>query len=317
MDQEVAKTLGELELKLQELERELTSIGRRDAQPKPGQAPGKLIDEAVEGDGHGRTDDGGESAGWTNADTGTDAGMSTGAGTDTGMSNGIDTDTGMSTGADTGIGMSTGAGIGTSTDTVTDRWVDAEGDEDERAVDNAFGGPAVFGGEEVPAQGNTIERGSAFPVSETAYGEIATGSASSPSSFPSGVFSPTATGGSQPGPPLPPPMTPQQPQHPQAPQYQQHQQYTQHPQQGQPPASASWPPPGPAPQPPSPAPPGPPPSTTPPGPPSAPPSPTPQPPPPPQPIDRAELVRFKEKMQRTMEDLIDEYGRLLLPKPPA
>ncbi len=28
MDQEVAKTLGELELKLQELERELTSIGQ-------------------------------------------------------------------------------------------------------------------------------------------------------------------------------------------------------------------------------------------------------------------------------------------------
>ncbi len=33
MDQEVAKTLGELEIKLQEVERELTSIGRRDAQP--------------------------------------------------------------------------------------------------------------------------------------------------------------------------------------------------------------------------------------------------------------------------------------------
>jgi hypothetical protein len=33
MDQEVAKTLGELEIKLQELERELTSIGKRDVQP--------------------------------------------------------------------------------------------------------------------------------------------------------------------------------------------------------------------------------------------------------------------------------------------
>ncbi len=47
MDQEVAKTLGELELKLQELERELTSIGRRDGQAQP-KAPGTLIDEAVE-----------------------------------------------------------------------------------------------------------------------------------------------------------------------------------------------------------------------------------------------------------------------------
>ncbi len=36
-----------------------------------------------------------------------------------------------------------------------------------------------------------------------------------------------------------------------------------------------------------------------------------------QPIDSAELVRFKEKLQRTMEELIDEYGKLLLPKPPA
>ena len=57
MDQEVAKTLGELELKLQELERELTSIGRRDTPSKTGQAPSelqtssKLIDEAVDG-GH-------------------------------------------------------------------------------------------------------------------------------------------------------------------------------------------------------------------------------------------------------------------------
>jgi hypothetical protein len=47
VDQEVAKTLGELELKLQELERELTSIGHRDGQATP-KAPGTLIDEAVE-----------------------------------------------------------------------------------------------------------------------------------------------------------------------------------------------------------------------------------------------------------------------------
>ncbi len=196
MDQEVAKTLGELEIKLQELERELTSIGKRDAQPSKLQAPGKLVDEAIEADSGGAVDD-----------------------------------------------------------------------EQERAVDNAFGGPAVFGGEEVPAQGNTIQRDSAFPVSETAYGEIATGSPQPPAaSFPSGVFSPATAGTPPPppGPPLPPPGPPLPP-------------------PGQPPV-----PPTAAPQ-----------------------------PPPPQPIDRAELVRFKEKLQRTMEALVDEYGKLLLPKPPA
>jgi hypothetical protein len=48
VDQEVAKTLGELELKLQELERELTSIGGRDTPAKPLDIPGQLIDEAME-----------------------------------------------------------------------------------------------------------------------------------------------------------------------------------------------------------------------------------------------------------------------------
>ncbi|HEX3392470.1 MAG TPA: hypothetical protein VHS55_07890 [Solirubrobacteraceae bacterium] len=68
MDREVARTLGELELKLRELERELTSIGRRATEPPP-RAPlppqhpaappqhtsppappaaGRLVDEALE-----------------------------------------------------------------------------------------------------------------------------------------------------------------------------------------------------------------------------------------------------------------------------
>jgi hypothetical protein len=51
VDQEVAKTLGELELKLQELERELTTIGGHNKPAKPLRAPGKLVDEAVERDG--------------------------------------------------------------------------------------------------------------------------------------------------------------------------------------------------------------------------------------------------------------------------
>jgi hypothetical protein len=62
VDQEVAKTLGDLELKLAQLERELTSAGRREApaegaSEQPEQAEqadvtiaraGKLIDEAIE-----------------------------------------------------------------------------------------------------------------------------------------------------------------------------------------------------------------------------------------------------------------------------
>jgi hypothetical protein len=219
MDQEVAKTLGELEIKLQELERELTSIGKRDAQPSRLQAPGKLIDEAVEGDGDPAAN------AWQDTATETARAQQDYAG-----------------------------GTGAVLD-----------DEQARAVDNAFGGPAVFGGEELPAQ-PTIETRSTFPVSETAYGQIANDSPQPPTaSFPSGVFSPATTeipGTPTAGPPIPPPGPP------------------------------------------------------PPGPPPTPPTPTPQ-PPPPQPIDRAELVRFKEKLQRTMEELVDEYSKLLLPKPPA
>ena len=37
----------------------------------------------------------------------------------------------------------------------------------------------------------------------------------------------------------------------------------------------------------------------------------------PEPIDRVELVRFKHKLERTMADLLDEYSKLLSPKPPA
>jgi len=246
MDQEVAKTLGELEIKLQELERELTSIGKRDAQPSKLQAPGKLVDEAVE-------DEAGSAATARQyAGEGTAAESNPG----TAIANAW-----QQTAAET---ANTGHHSG-----VTGGGLD---DEQARAVDNAFGGPAVFGGEELPAQPTT---GSAFPVSETAYGEIPTDSSQPASaSFPSGVFSPTTTQT---------PVTAQTP--------------------GTPPAGPPTPPSGPPIPPPGPPPPGPPP---------VPPTPTPQ-PPPPQPIDRVELVRFKEKLQRTMEELVDEYGKLLLP----
>jgi hypothetical protein len=257
MDQEVAKTLGELEIKLQELERELTSIGRRDTQPGKSWTPSKLVDEAIEGTGPG-TADAGRHAGPGTTHTGQHASPGT---THTGQHAGPGgTNTAQHAGSEV-------AGAGRHDTGELSAGLE---DERERAVDSAFGGPAVFGGEEVPAQSNTIERDSAFPVSETAYGEIATGSPQPPAaSFPLGVFSQApGTPTPQPGPPIPPPGPPI-------------------PSPGQPPV-----------------------------PPSVPPTPAPQ-PPPPQPIDRAELVRFKEKLQRTMEDLIDEYAKLLLPKPPA
>jgi hypothetical protein len=74
------------------------------------------------------------------------------------------------------------------------------------------------------------------------------------------------------------------------------------------PPSPPIPPPSPTPPPPPTAPPGPPP-------PEHPPTPTPH--PDPQPIDRAELVRFKQRLERTLAELSEELSRLLLPKPPT
>ena len=118
MDQEVAKTLGELELKLQQLEHELTSIGPHDApaaraaepsQPsQPSQPSGRLVDEAVE-----------------------------------------------SSQVDQAI---------------------ADGD--------GFGGPPVFGGEEVPAQPAETGQDWKVDVRETAYGEIPSEAAPSPQPTP-------------------------------------------------------------------------------------------------------------------------------------
>jgi hypothetical protein len=226
VDQEVAKTLGELELKLQELEHELTSLGHHDTPVRPldtsheqTNAPGKLIDEAVERD----------------------------------------------------LRQESDAQERTTAEAI------ADGD--------GFGGPAVWGGEEVPAQaGATSERDWTVEVRETAYGEI----------------------------PIPPPQTPNV-------------------------SQATWPP-APASQYVSPSPPlsgasqhMPAPSRL-----SAAPqahssSHVPAPPhtqPVPhhpyaatpterQSVDIADLVEFKEKMQRTLDGLIAEYSRLLSPKPPA
>jgi hypothetical protein len=232
MDQEVAKTLGELELKLQELERELTSIGRRDSPAEPPGAPGKLIDEAVERDGAGET----------------------------------------------------------GSEPRAEETASVDGD--------AFGGPAVFGGEEVPSRGGaTIERDWTVDVRETAYGEIPTPPSPTPPSPPA-----------PPSSPLPPPQAPL-------------------------PAPTPQPTPSTPPGPPPPStPPGPPPPTNPPGmhppttpgryPPSTPPGSHPSPPHRPDPrhpaaveesqsVDLPELVRFRDKLARTMDELIEEYSRLL------
>jgi hypothetical protein len=215
VDQEVAKTLGELELKLQELERELTTIGCHDTPAEPLHAPGKLIDEAVERDG--------DSTSETEAEPSPD---------------------------------------------------------DVAAVDgDAFGGPAMFGGEEVPAQaGATIERDWTVEVRETAYGEI-----------------PTPPSPPIPGPPIPPPaptpqpppMTPPGPQPPETP-------------PGTPPPST-------------------PPGLHPPSPPPGSPLPPPRGLDPREAVaveesrsvDLAELVRFRDKLASTMDALIDEYCKLL------
>ncbi len=221
MDQEVAKTLGELELKLQELERELTSLGHRDTPRhrdnlphEQANAPGRLIDEAVE---HER-----------------------------------------------------GQEQERREEHERRQESDAQELTAEEAVGDGFGGPAVWGGEEVPAQaGGTVERDWTVEVRETAYGEI----------------------------PIPPPQAPEASQAPWPPA----------------PASQHLPPHVPAspqahssPHVPGPAPASPvahhPYATT----------PTER-----QPVDVADLVEFKEKMQRTLDALIDEYSRLLSPKPPA
>jgi hypothetical protein len=232
VDQEVAKTLSELELKLQELERELTSLGQRDAPRhrdnpphEQASAPGRLIDEAVE----------------------------------------------------------------------REQRSEEIGDPQERTAEEAvadgdgFGGPAVWGGEEVPAQaGATIERNWTAEVRETAYGEI----------------------------PIPPPQAPDagapetsQPPWPPAP-ASQHIAPPPHglaPQQAHPSPQMSVSPQAhfsshePAPPHTSPVPHHPYAAT-----------PTER-----QSIDVADLVEFREKMRRTLDGLIAEYSRLLSPKPPA
>ncbi len=221
MDQEVAKTLSELELKLQELERELTSLGRE--QPaRPAHVATRLVDEAVERE---RASD----------------------------------------------------------DDAAERIA-----EEAVADGDGFGGPAVWGGEEVPAQAGTgSEREWSAGVRETAYGEI----------------------------PIPPPRVLDEAQAPISPfapssghvpaiPYAQSQEHTHalgHVPGAQPAPMTHYaqdPPhaPGPA---------------------HTHAAPTPPPSSAPQPLDVAELDRFKEKLRRTMEDLIDECSRLLSPKPPA
>jgi hypothetical protein len=261
VDQEVAKTLGELELKLQELERELTSIGHRDGQAQP-KAPGTLIDEAVESEGR----PGGQPGGQPDAPE----------------------------------------------RNVTPGHEPPGTGKDARLDGEDFGGPAVFGGEEVPAQGGTtVERDWTTEIRETAYGEIPT-PPSPPSPAPPSPAPPSP--GPEPSPtPQPPAPAPPEPAPPTTP-----------------PGAPPEPPPGlyhpsspPGVYPPS-SPPGVYPPSSPPG--VHPPSSSREWPPPPDPrrsdaveesksVDLAELVRFRDKLARTMDELIDEYSRLLPVEP--
>lgn len=225
MDQEVAKTLGELELKLQQLEHELTSIGHQDT---PG-TPGDPSYEPDEG-----------SSPQAQAPAGLYPASPTSAEPHTVPV----------------IPPHAPAGHSQPSGRLVDEAVEQSASGEMLADGDGFGGPAVFGGEEVPSQpGATIERDWTVDARETAYGEIPT---------PPATAMPPS--GGMPGPPIPPPA--------------------------------------PTPQPPPSNPPGPPPPAT-------PPAPTPQPGPAPQPVDVAELVRFKEKMRRTLDELVDEYSRLI------
>jgi hypothetical protein len=246
VDQEVAKTLGELELKLQQLEHELTSIGHNDPRADAGHPPAPTPTEVHPPTGvHPPPGVFPPSTGASRAPT--DA---TRAPEETSEAPGklSHAPTGPSH-APTGPSHAPGKLVDEAIEPST---------SDQASVDSdGFGGPLVFGGEEVPAlAGGTVGQDWKVDIRETAYGEI-----------PKPPAPPTPPPGPDPGPPIPPPVP-------------------------QPPPST---PPGP----PSPA---------------TPPAPTQQ--PDPQPIDVAELVRFKQKMRRTLDELIDEYSRLLPPDRP-
>jgi hypothetical protein len=239
VDQEVAKTLGELELKLQQLEHELTSIGHNDPRADAGHPPAPTPTEVHPPTGvHPPPGVFPPSTGASRAPT--DA---TRAPEETSEA------PGKLSHAPTGPSHAPGKLVDEAIEPST---------SDQASVDSdGFGGPLVFGGEEVPAlAGGTVGQDWKVDIRETAYGEI-----------PKPPAPPTPPPGPDPGPPIPPPVP-------------------------QPPPST---PPGP----PSPA---------------TPPAPTQQ--PDPQPIDVAELVRFKQKMRRTLDELIDEYSRLLPPDRP-
>jgi hypothetical protein len=185
VDQEVAKTLGELELKLQQLEHELTAIGPHDAPPARPQEP-----ESARPD-------------WT-------ASM---------QESGAAEDSPPSQPQPSGRLVDEAMEPSQAADAI----VDGDG----------FGGPPVFGGEELPAQPAASGQDWKVDVRETAYGEIPTEDTPASSFGHPSSFGPVAD------------------------------------------------------------------------------------PPGPQPIDRAELVRFKQRLEHTMAELSEELARLLLPKPPT
>jgi hypothetical protein len=280
VDQEVAKTLGELELKLQQLEHELTAIGQDDT-------PADSSHEVPVDSFHGTTGRAHTPADQTHTPTDQTHTPTRQDHTPDGSSN-----------QQTGYHPHTPAEPVRAPGKLIDEAVELGGEslsettpaaEEQALADgdgDGLGGPPVFGGEEVPSQaGTTVERSWTVEARETAYGEIPT--------------PPTPLSGSMPDPPMPPSGSMPSPPTPFS-----------GPTPG-PPASPSGstmgppiPPPAPMSQPTQTNVPGPPPPVT-------PPAPTPPLEPSPQPIDVMELVRFKEKMRRTLDELVDEYSKLL------
>lgn len=167
MDQEVAKTLGELELKLQQLEHELTAIGPHDAPPaRPQESENARSD-------------------WI-------AAM-------------------QESGADEESLPSQPQPSGRLVDEAMEpsQTTDASEAADAIVAGDGFGGPPVFGGEELPAQPAASGQDWKVDVRETAYGEIPSEDAPASSFGHPSSFGPVAD---RPGPPIPPPSpTPQPP----------------------------------------------------------------------------------------------------------
>ena len=158
MDREVAKSLGDLEQKLQQLERELTSLGRDDA------SPSALGYHSTHPAAAGYRDTQPATAGHRDplAPQNVERGLSNPADAHAGVPGRL---------VDEAIEHTPGSASRPHGEAPEQAGADAE----ETSADTAFGGPALWGGEELPARAATpVERDWGGEVRETAFGEIPT-----------------------------------------------------------------------------------------------------------------------------------------------